>query len=432
MKTTWTWIVVGLVVLLLLTMTFREGFSATDTIKDPASWDAAELTRIRKMVTPESTLTDSEIRQIVGGFWPKWTEATSAIPIATVNTYLDGQPTAGQNRQAYFDLIKAYYIDQGQSVFQQARGYVASYATAPPQTPGGVTVTEPQPQPPASSSTERNQRPSLANESFVQDVSVYAGVSTDDRDAANLYLNYARRFYDEVYVPKKSTLANSESALDTEIKGFVDAIDVSTIPERFRARFKPALESILDSQFSPAPFTPQGPVGESSAAPVEEATGAAPPGSAGAGATSGTTTGGSSGVTFGPNSGGGGTGRNVWGPLFPGLGEGPGPVGGDSTKTNAYPVLLGGMQGRASTRLDGVGIVPPSGGFGGFGGFNLPSSATMGSDANSVYLPFSRQPGDMDLIPDPYRLARNFSTSSYTASKTDPVPFLTDFSSFYK
>jgi hypothetical protein len=61
----------------------------------------------------------------------------------------------------------------------------------------------------------------------------------------------------------------------------------------------------------------------------------------------------------------------------------------------------------------------------------LPSTASMGSDANSRFFPNSRVPGDQDLIPDPYRLSRNYSTANYS-SKTDPVPFLTDFSAFFK
>lgn len=156
------------------------------------------------------------------------------------------------------------------------------------------------------------------------------------------------------------------------------------------------------------------------------------PGSAGPGTTSGTTTGGTSGTTYGPTSAPKG-GRNVWGPVFKGLGEGTGPVGGDSTKSNPYPALMGGMGGRTGTLLEGVGVVPPSGGGGGFGLESvMPSSAALGTDANARFLPYSRQPGDMDLIPDPYRLASNFSASSYSASKTDPVPFLTDFSAFYR
>lgn len=165
------------------------------------------------------------------------------------------------------------------------------------------------------------------------------------------------------------------------------------------------------------------PPGEEAAAP------ASPPGSAGVGTVTGTTTGGASAATFGPTSGGGGTGRTVWGPVFPGFGEGKGPVAGDSTKSNVYPMLLGGLQGRDTALISGVGTVPPSGA--GLGGV-LPSLGSLGAGPNSMFLPYSREPGDQDLIPDPYRLARNFSTSSYTASKTDPVPFLTDFSAFYK
>jgi hypothetical protein len=155
------------------------------------------------------------------------------------------------------------------------------------------------------------------------------------------------------------------------------------------------------------------------------------PGSTGVGAVTGTTTGGTSGVTFGPTNESKMVGRKVWGPASKGLGEAvPGaPTAGDSSKSTPYPVLLGGQTGKSSTRIEGVGIVPPSGS--GLGGI-LPSSAALGTDANSGFLPYSRQPGDQDLIPDPYRLAKNFSTSSYTASKTDPVPFLTDFSAFYK
>jgi hypothetical protein len=121
--------------------------------------------------------------------------------------------------------------------------------------------------------------------------------------------------------------------------------------------------------------------------------------------TSGTTTGGTTGSTRGPNSGGGGDRRKqVFGPLFMGEGEGGGVKGTDSSKTNKYPQLLGGDGGKASTRIDGAGIVAPT-------------------------LPFSIEPGDMELIPDPYRVSQQFSTSSYS-SKTEPVPFLTDFSAF--
>lgn len=154
------------------------------------------------------------------------------------------------------------------------------------------------------------------------------------------------------------------------------------------------------------------------------------PGSAGVGAVTGTDTGGTSGMAFGPTNQSKMLGQKVWGPASKGLGQASeGPTAGDSTKSTPYPVLLGGETGKSSTRIEGVGIVPPS-----FSGLSstLPSSKALGTEDNARFLPYSREPGDQELIPDPYRLAKNFSTSSYSMSKTDPVPFLTDFSAFYK
>lgn len=153
-----------------------------------------------------------------------------------------------------------------------------------------------------------------------------------------------------------------------------------------------------------------------------------------------TTTGGSSGNLIGPTSGGvGKTGKNVWGPVFVGLGESSA-EGGDSTKSNAYPNLLGGMMGRQSSRIDGVGIVSPSQpgltSSGGSGGFGLdmgamPSLSSLGTEANARFLPFSRPGADPGFTADPYRLSKSYSTKNYSP-ENDPVPFLTDFSAFFK
>jgi hypothetical protein len=60
-----------------------------------------------------------------------------------------------------------------------------------------------------------------------------------------------------------------------------------------------------------------------------------------------------------------------------------------------------------------------------------PTSASLGTDAMSKFLPYSRVPGDQDLFPDPYRLGQFFSTSSYsTQPKDEPAPVLADFSAF--
>lgn len=152
-----------------------------------------------------------------------------------------------------------------------------------------------------------------------------------------------------------------------------------------------------------------------------------PPGSGGKATMTGTTTGGSSTSSLGPNSGGGGSRqKQVFGPTSSGRGDGNDVVPADSSKTNKYPELLGGDGGKASTRIEGGGIVNPSG-----TGITLPSSKSLGSEEDSKYLPFSRQPGDMELIPDPYRVSQQFSSASYSF-KTEPVPFLTDFSAFQR
>jgi len=148
-----------------------------------------------------------------------------------------------------------------------------------------------------------------------------------------------------------------------------------------------------------------------------------------AGPRAGGTTGGSSVTSAAPNAGGGGKGKQVFGPTFTSLGAPVTNTDGDSTRNNQYPELMGGM-GDTSVRGPG-GIRNPSQNWLLSMSGALPSTASLGSDENSGYLPYSRTPGDQDLIPDPYRLNRNYSTSSYS-SKTDPVPFLTDFSAFSK
>jgi hypothetical protein len=121
----------------------------------------------------------------------------------------------------------------------------------------------------------------------------------------------------------------------------------------------------------------------------------------------------------------------VFGPQFAGSGgDLSSSGGGDSSQTNIYPELLGGLI-DTSSRIPGAGVVPPSKNWAMTQDGTLPPQNTMGSDEMSRYFPFSRTPGDMDVIPDPYRVAQTFSASSYS-SKTEPVPFLTDFSAFQK
>jgi hypothetical protein len=176
----------------------------------------------------------------------------------------------------------------------------------------------------------------------------------------------------------------------------------------------------------------QGPSGTSSLSSTPGP--ASPTGPTGGAGGAGGATGGSGGGASGPPSGGvkkskSGNGQKVWGPKFTGFGDNK---WGDDRDTRPYPTLLGPTP-KPSTMVEGAGIVrqPKDGSGSGSGSGNTPSSASLGSDPNSQYLPYSRAPGDNDLIPDPYRVASNFSASN-GSMKMEPVPFLTDFSAFMK
>jgi hypothetical protein len=127
-------------------------------------------------------------------------------------------------------------------------------------------------------------------------------------------------------------------------------------------------------------------------------------------------TGGTNGMSDTPSTGGDRL-KQVFGPLFTGIGEG-GAITDDSSSRNRYPELLGGRgNGVPKKNEDEKGAMPTIGGLGGLG--------------SSRFFPFSRVPGDMEKIPDPYRVSQTFTAANYSF-KTDPVPFLTDFSAFFK
>jgi hypothetical protein len=109
--------------------------------------------------------------------------------------------------------------------------------------------------------------------------------------------------------------------------------------------------------------------------------------------------------------------KQVFGPLYTSIGSG-GLITDDSTKTSRYPELLGGGgNGVPNKNQDQKGSMPTLGG--------------LGALESSRFFPFSRVPGDMEKIPDPYRVSQTFTAANYSF-KTDPVPFLTDFSAFFK
>jgi hypothetical protein len=368
-------LLLGAVLLLILFLASREHFSATATIKNPTSWDAAELTRIKAMVNPASTVSDADIRRVVGGFWSVWDGETTRITLAQVNSYLDSASNLGDKRNEYRDLIQAYYIAQGQSVFQTASGY----------SPGSDTGSTPPPLPSDTAATPSLtvERPSTSTQSLRELIATTAGVPANEDASITPFVTQVQKFYDTVYLPEKITPTY------TQVTGFADGVDTASLPSEIQNNFKVYLTSILQRYFTPTgPSIPGAETGGATAGPADfgdDATG-------GAGATQWA-----------------GTGKNVQGPGSGGLGTGN-TTGGIGVPRN-YPVLYGGIQSYESA---------------------LPSSESLGTNLNAKFAPYSRVPGDQDVYPDPYRLGKFFSTSSYSSSeKPEPAPFLADFSKFF-
>lgn len=373
-------LLLGLTLLVIAVVLSREHFSATATIKNPSGWDAAELTRIKAMVTPMSTISDADLRRVVGGFWGVWDAATNQITLAQVNEYLNTATGLGAKRNEFRDLIKAYFIDQGQSVFQTARGYSAGDMTTPAAPMTDTTA--------AASTTI--ERPTSTTATLRQDIAATAGVPENQDASITPFITQVQKFYDTVYLPDKTTPTY------TEFMGFVDGVDTSLFPAAIKNNFKSHLLSVLQTYFTPA-----SPVsGTAGGGAMADAAGGALGG--GTGGTGGGAGAGEDGVTLG-------SGKNVQGPGSGGHGSVDNTTGGLGQPRN-LPVLYGGMQSYSSA---------------------LPTSTSLGTDPTSKFLPFSRAPGDQDLHPDPYRLGKHFSTSSYTDTDApEPAPFLADFSKF--
>jgi hypothetical protein len=143
----------------------------------------------------------------------------------------------------------------------------------------------------------------------------------------------------------------------------------------------------------------------------------------GTGDAAGNSTGGSS-TTYIPNSGP--NNGNIWGPAFTGLGDNAG-FGATGRSKRDYPTLLG-PEPKESVMVEGAGIAPVSQNTSLVKSGILPGASNTGSDPNSRFFGSSRVPGDQDLFPDP-NLEFTASTGS---AKTEPVPYLSDFSAFLR
>jgi hypothetical protein len=243
------------------------------------------------------------------------------------------------------------------------------------------------------------ERPSTSDPSIRATIKSYAGISDDTDPRIATYIALIQKYYDTKFLPEKTS--NS-----MKVAQFVNEQQDATID-------KPILTRILDYIFLTTDTTgttaPAGPTGTTASSTPSSPTG--PTGTSAPSTPS--TPSGPTGPAPAPSSSQ--FSQRIWGPPFVGVG-GPGTGNGtDSTKNTPYPQLLGG---NASQYKGGDGSK-----------IQFPSLGSLGLNADANFFPFSRSPGDMDLIADPFRVSQTFSAASYSPTPA-PAPFLSDFSKF--
>jgi len=119
------------------------------------------------------------------------------------------------------------------------------------------------------------------------------------------------------------------------------------------------------------------------------------------------------------------------------------PVGGPTFGGTGVSIMSGSRSGpRSEPALYGPGSGSAGGGGGSAGGFGwgsmksnsgdtsmLPSFTSAGSEPENQYAVTSRAPGDQDFYPPMFAQSSTYSLAN-ASMKTDPVPFLSDFSVF--
>ena len=422
-------LLIALVVAILLVAT-RERFSPNNAIKAPP-YDQAENQRIWDLLGSElqddivdqvvimrnanNTPTDGtnlEQRQqiadynrdsigyhLISPFYEaKFADATTPITEADISSWVEPR-IPKVSKEIDKKILKKYFIEQPGA----SDAYVTQTTSSDSNTTGSNTTGTPRTRI-GSTNTMTNDmpRPTAENSQLRMTLSSYMGIPTNSNEDITKYANVLIRFYDEEYLPDKRVPTSDQ------ISQYVDSqMDVPM-------EKKPGMKGVIDYWFTNG-------IPESSSSSNSDQTSL----------DTGESTSGPAGRRGWSNlfddepenrsggSGGGSTGgvpkQSVFGPKWTALGDSSAGAGGDSTKTSKYPELLGGVGGKK--------VEPEED--------KLPNAWSLGTAGASRFLPFSRQPGDMDMIPDPYRVSKTFMPSSYS-SKTDPVPYLNDFSAFFK
>lgn len=441
--TMFIWILVLAAVALFVLSLARERFEATSSIKAPPYTDT-EKARIYSMLSTASakTLMDKakadlpgetsqpKLSAKAGGyitpalesfFTSVYKPGKTTINASTVDTFMKDR--SGDLKSIESEAITAYFVNQSSAA---SSGYLDALAELGQS--AGYTARDGSPNPVCPAGTIQRSEDNKCVSSTVNASPICSdGYRLDSTDKRCHRIGGT-----EVIDPTcPSGYEYNKSAMKCDTRP-VDP----TCPGGYTYKDGKCQASASSSgSSSGSNTTPPMPSGSEPLAPLPQSTPAPAAGSSSpaTGPTAATTTGGSSTSSWGPTTGGSANRiRQVFGPQFTGTG---GDLNGnqkptDSSKTNVYPELLGGIM-DTSSRIPGAGITEPSKNWKLTQDGSLPNSISMASDEKSRYFPYSRMPGDMDIIPDPYRVAQTFSASSYS-SKTEPVPFLTDFSAFQK
>ncbi len=406
------WILLGIAVVLLILALRTEGFDATPSIKAPP-YDAQETIRIFGMVpvadrgpllakAKASSGDTSKHEEIAGGylaptvadfFTQKFKPATTPITNAMVDSFVD---TLGSSdfKETKRKVLKTYFVDQ-QGLARDSE-YAAQVQADLGYTPGpqGPTGGPTGPTGGATGPTGPSGPTGTVSPICPAGSTFLRGKCISDAPAENFTCpsgytpTAARNCRGQTNTDIVPPQCPSGKVFDNDRGGCIPEGPDPTCPSGYTI-------ALMDGVFSCRA------------------------------ATTTTTTGGStsSGATLTTPS----SSNGIFGPAFTSFGD-PSPNGNtaDSSKFTSYPQLLGG-QAEPTTTIEGVGVTSR----GMYGWDDLPSLDSLGASEKSQYFPYSRTPGDMERIPDPFRVAQTFDMSSLS-SKTEPVPFLTDFSAFQR
>ena len=454
----WTWVLLFGALALLFMWTAREGFQSTATLKGPPYGDSDYPTIVnmmpatlvkdletasgttkpmlpanatpadsakyqRDLLTYQRKIVDSRITSILGDFHTTvYQPATTSISKANVDTFLASRDVSGLRKNDVKELLVSYFVTQPHGAVNASLTAAQTQSANVASSSGYAAVLAGLGQGSTSGSTVPTPKCAASGVSVIDGQCKKPNVPSTPATCplgTTLGLGGTKCYGPDSMTPAQATAAG----LTYNSITYRYSKDVSpTCPAGYSIEFdtcvdKNATDPVCSSGYKY--YRPQARCEpENSPLFMGGPPGGGPPG----GGTGGGTTGGSSMFltsNAGKNKG------NIWGPAYTGMGDNAGSGMGGGPRD--YPTLLG-PKPKESTMVAGAGIMNPSQHQTLATSGVLPSASQTGSDPDSQYFGSSRVPGDKDLFPNPYQ---EF-TPSIGSSKTEPVPFLSDFSAFFR